>query len=150
LLGDSVTTDHASPSGSIKADSPAGLFLKQRGVSICNFNSYPSRRGNHQVMIRGAFANVRIRNKLVPGVESGMTKFLPTGELMSVYDASLEYKETNASLIIVPGKEYGTGSSRDWAAKGPYLLGVRMIIAKSFERIHRSNFVGMVVLPLQF
>jgi aconitate hydratase len=150
LLGDSVTTDHLSPSGAIKADSPAGLYLQQNGVTPKDFNSYPSRRGNHQVMIRGALANIRIRNQLVPGSEGGVTKYLPTGETMSIYEAAMKYKKAGTPLIIIGGKEYGTGSSRDWAAKGTYLLGVNAVIAESFERIHRSNLVGMGVLPLQF
>ncbi|WP_126425382.1 aconitate hydratase AcnA [Brevibacillus marinus] len=149
-LGDSVTTDHASPSGSIKPDSPAGRYLQSRGVSRADFNSYPSRRGNHEVMVRGAFANVRLRNQLVPGSEGGITKYWPTGEIMSIYDAAMKYKDDGTPLVILAGKEYGTGSSRDWAAKGPLLLGVRMILAESFERIHRSNLVGMGILPLQF
>ncbi|WP_409304732.1 aconitate hydratase AcnA [Peribacillus sp. SCS-155] len=150
LLGDSVTTDHASPSGAIKPESPAGSYLLNHGVSRKDFNSYPSRRGNHQVMVRGAFANVRIRNKLVPGHEGGVTTYFPTGEVMSIYDAAMKYQENDTNLIILAGKEYGTGSSRDWAAKGPNLLGVKMILAESFERIHRSNLVGMGILPLQF
>jgi aconitate hydratase len=150
LLGDSVTTDHASPSGAIKPDSPAGLFLLDQGVQPKSFNSYPSRRGNHKVMMRGAFGNVRIRNRLVPGSEGGVTTHFPTGEVMSIYDAAMKYQSSNTNLLVIAGKEYGTGSSRDWAAKGPYLLGVKMILAESFERIHRSNLVGMGVLPLQF
>jgi aconitate hydratase len=150
LLGDSVTTDHLSPSGAIKTDSPAGLYLKQNGVKPEDFNSYPSRRGNHQVMIRGALANLRIRNQMVPGSEGGVTKYLPTGEIMSIYDAAMKYQEDGTPLVVIAGKEYGTGSSRDWAAKGTYLLGVKAVIAESFERIHRSNLVGMGVLPLQF
>jgi aconitate hydratase len=150
LLGDSVTTDHASPSGAIKPESPAGLYLLKHGVERKDFNSYPSRRGNHKVMVRGAFANVRIRNKLVPGHEGGYTTYFPTGEVMSIYDAAMKYKDDNTNLLIIAGKEYGTGSSRDWAAKGPNLLGVKMILAESFERIHRSNLVGMGILPLQF
>ncbi|MFP3123862.1 aconitate hydratase AcnA [Ectobacillus funiculus] len=150
LLGDSVTTDHLSPSGAIKVDSPAGLYLQQNGVKLEDFNSYPSRRGNHQVMIRGTLANLRIRNQMVPGYEGGVTKYLPTGEIMSIYDAAMQYQEAGTSLVVIAGKEYGTGSSRDWAAKGIYLLGVKAVIAESFERIHRSNLVGMGVLPLQF
>lgn len=150
LLGDSITTDHLSPSGAIKPDSPAGLYLQEKGVKIKDFNSYPSRRGNHEVMIRGALANVRIRNQMVPEYEGGMTKYLPTGEVMSIYEASLKYKKDDTPLILIAGKEYGTGSSRDWAAKGTFLLGVKAVIAESFERIHRSNLVGMGVLPLQF
>lgn len=150
LFGDSVTTDHASPSGAIKKDSPAGAYLESKGISHQNFNSYPSRRGNHEVMIRGAFANVRIRNKLVPGTEGGITIHFPSENTMSIFDAALKYQEERTNLLIIAGKEYGTGSSRDWAAKGPFLLGVKMILAESFERIHRSNLVGMGVLPLQF
>jgi aconitate hydratase len=150
LFGDSVTTDHASPSGAIKPDSPAGLFLLNHGVERKDFNSYPSRRGNHKVLVRAAFANVRIRNKLVPGREGGVTTYFPSGEVMSIYEAAMKYKEIDTNLIVIAGKEYGTGSSRDWAAKGPNLLGVKMILAESFERIHRSNLVGMGILPLQF
>ncbi|TDX34558.1 aconitase [Cytobacillus oceanisediminis] len=149
-LGDSVTTDHASPSGSILATSPAGLYLKALGVGVEDFNSYPSRRGNHLVMKRGTFANSRIRNLLAPGYEGGVTTYLPREEVMSIYDASVHYQDDGIPLAIIAGKEYGTGSSRDWAAKGPYLLGVKFIIAESFERIHRSNLVGMGILPLQF
>jgi aconitate hydratase len=149
-LGDSVTTDHISPAGSIKADSPAGLFLQQHGVKPLDFNSYGSRRGNDRVMTRGTFANIRLKNLLCPGTEGGVTKYLPTGQQMSIYDAAMKYKEAGIPLVVLAGEEYGTGSSRDWAAKGTYLLGVRAVIAKSFERIHRSNLVGMGVLPLQF
>lgn len=150
LLADSVTTDHISPAGSIKADSPAGLYLQNHGVKPADFNSYGSRRGNHEVMMRGTFANIRIRNQMVPGTEGGLTKYLPTGEVMPIYDASMKYQADNTPLVVIAGKEYGTGSSRDWAAKGTYLLGVKAVIAESFERIHRSNLVGMGVLPLQF
>ncbi len=150
LLGDSVTTDHISPAGSIKANGPAGKYLIERGVPVHEFNSYGSRRGNHEVMVRGTFANVRLRNKLVPGIEGGVTRHLPSGEQMSIFDASLKYKQDGVPLIILAGKEYGSGSSRDWAAKGPNLLGVRAVIAQSYERIHRSNLVGMGILPLQF
>ncbi|GAX90727.1 aconitate hydratase AcnA [Effusibacillus lacus] len=150
LLGDSVTTDHISPAGSIKADSPAGKYLQEHGVAPVDFNSYGSRRGNHEVMMRGTFANIRIRNQVAPGTEGGVTTYLPTGEVMSVYDASMKYQENNVPLVVIAGKEYGTGSSRDWAAKGTFLLGVKAVIAESFERIHRSNLVGMGVLPLQF
>ncbi len=150
LLGDSVTTDHISPAGSIKPDSPAGKYLLERGVKPEDFNSYGSRRGNHEVMMRGTFANIRIRNAMVPGVEGGFTKYLPTGEVLPIYDAAMKYKEAGIPLVVLAGKEYGTGSSRDWAAKGTYLLGVKAVIAESFERIHRSNLVGMGVLPLQF
>jgi aconitate hydratase len=150
LLGDSVTTDHISPAGSIKLNGPAGKYLTEHGVKPADFNSYGSRRGNHEVMVRGTFANVRLRNKLAPGTEGGVTRLLPEGEPMSIYDASVKYAERGTPLIILAGKEYGSGSSRDWAAKGPRLLGVRAVIAESFERIHRSNLVGMGILPLQF
>jgi aconitate hydratase len=149
LLGDSVTTDHISPAGSIKLKSPAGQYLVEHGVAPRDFNSYGARRGNHEVMVRGTFANVRLRNRLVPDVEGGFTVHLPGGEPMSIFDASLRYQQEGVPLIVVAGKEYGTGSSRDWAAKGPRLLGVRAVIAESFERIHRSNLVGMGVLPLE-
>jgi aconitate hydratase len=150
VLGDSVTTDHISPAGSIKANGPAGSYLAAHGVKPSDFNSYGSRRGNHEVMVRGTFANVRLRNKLAPGTEGGVTRLLPEGEAMSIFDASQKYAERCVPLIILAGKEYGSGSSRDWAAKGPKLLGVRAVIAESFERIHRSNLVGMGILPLQF
>ncbi len=150
VLGDSVTTDHISPAGSIKANGPAGKYLADHGVKTADFNSYGSRRGNHEVMVRGTFANVRLRNKLAPGTEGGVTRLLPEGEQMSIFDASVKYAERGVPLIILAGKEYGSGSSRDWAAKGPKLLGVRAVIAESFERIHRSNLVGMGILPLQF
>ncbi|MEO1247216.1 MAG: aconitate hydratase AcnA [Pseudomonadota bacterium] len=150
LLGDSVTTDHISPAGSIAADSPAAEYLKSEGVAPAEFNSYGSRRGNHEVMMRGTFANIRLRNQLAPGTEGGWTKHQPSGEQMSIYDASLKYREEGTPLIVLAGSEYGTGSSRDWAAKGTLLLGVEAVIAKSFERIHRSNLIGMGVLPLQF
>jgi len=150
VLGDSVTTDHISPAGSIKANGPAGKYLAEHGVKPADFNSYGSRRGNHEVMVRGTFANVRLRNKLAPGTEGGVTRLLPEGEPMSIFDASVRYAERGIPLIILAGKEYGSGSSRDWAAKGPKLLGVRAVIAESFERIHRSNLVGMGILPLQF
>ncbi|MEV4826374.1 aconitate hydratase [Micromonospora sp. NPDC049274] len=149
-LGDSVTTDHISPAGSIKADSPAGAYLAEHGVPRHEFNSYGSRRGNHEVMIRGTFANIRLRNQLVPGVEGGFTVNHLTGEQTSIYDASMAYQEAGIPLVILAGKEYGSGSSRDWAAKGTMLLGVRAVIAESYERIHRSNLIGMGVLPLQF
>src|SRR5581483_11634899 len=149
-LGDSVTTDHISPAGSIKQNSPAGRYLIERGVKPHDFNSYGSRRGNHEVMVRGTFANVRLRNKLAPGTEGGVTRYLPTNEVMSIYEASMKYQADRVPLIIVAGKEYGSGSSRDWAAKGPKLLGVHAVIAQSYERIHRSNLVGMGILPLQF
>ncbi len=150
VLGDSVTTDHISPAGSIKLNGPAGKYLVEHGVKPADFNSYGSRRGNHEVMVRGTFANVRLRNKLAPGTEGGVTRLLPEGEPMSIFDASMRYSERKTPLIILAGKEYGSGSSRDWAAKGPKLLGVRAVIAESFERIHRSNLVGMGILPLQF
>jgi len=150
LLGDSVTTDHISPAGNIKADSPAGEFLLANGVERKDFNSYGSRRGNHDVMMRGTFANIRIRNQVAPGTEGGVTTYLPTDEVMSIYDASMKYQKGGTNLVVIAGKEYGTGSSRDWAAKGTFLLGVKAVIAESFERIHRSNLVGMGVLPLQF
>jgi aconitate hydratase len=150
VLGDSVTTDHISPAGNIKANGPAGKYLAEHGVKPADFNSYGSRRGNHEVMVRGTFANVRLRNKLAPGTEGGVTRLLPEGEGMSIFDASVRYAERGVPLVILAGKEYGSGSSRDWAAKGPNLLGVRAVIAESFERIHRSNLVGMGILPLQF
>jgi aconitate hydratase len=150
LLGDSVTTDHISPAGAIKANGPAGKYLTEHGVKQADFNSYGSRRGNHEVMARGTFANVRLRNKLAPGTEGGVTRLLPEGEQTSIFDASVKYAGRGVPLIILAGKEYGSGSSRDWAAKGPKLLGVRAVIAESFERIHRSNLVGMGILPLQF
>src|SRR5271166_6265952 len=149
VLGDSVTTDHISPAGSIKKDSPAGKYLQEHGVKPGDFNSYGSRRGNHEVMVRGTFANVRLRNKLV-NVEGGFTRHLPTNQEMSIFDASQKYQAERTPLIILAGKEYGSGSSRDWAAKGPCLLGVQAVIAESYERIHRSNLVGMGILPLQF
>ena len=150
LLPDSVTTDHISPAGSIKKDSPAGEYLTGHQVTKADFNSYGSRRGNHEVMMRGTFANIRIRNEMVPGTEGGITKHYPSGEVMPVYDAAMKYQAQGTQLVVIAGKEYGTGSSRDWAAKGTNLLGVRAVIAESFERIHRSNLVGMAVLPLQF
>ncbi len=150
VLGDSVTTDHISPAGNIKASGPAGKYLAEHGVKNADFNSYGSRRGNHETMVRGTFANVRLRNKLAPGTEGGVTRLLPEGEQMSIFDASVEYAKRGTPLIILAGKEYGSGSSRDWAAKGPNLLGVKAVIAESFERIHRSNLVGMGILPLQF
>jgi aconitate hydratase len=148
LLGDSVTTDHISPAGAIKKDSPAGSYLIENGVEHKDFNSYGSRRGNHEVMMRGTFANVRLRNLLAPGTEGGFTK--KDGEETTIYDAAMEYAEEGVPLCVLAGKEYGSGSSRDWAAKGPRLLGVRFVIAESYERIHRSNLVGMGILPLQF
>ncbi|OUM98525.1 MAG: aconitate hydratase 1 [Firmicutes bacterium ZCTH02-B6] len=150
MLGDSITTDHISPAGAFPADSPAGRWLQERGVHPRDFNSYGSRRGNHEVMMRGTFANIRLRNELVPGKEGGWTRYLPTGELMTVYEAAMKYKEAGIPVVVVAGQEYGSGSSRDWAAKGSFLLGVRAVIAESYERIHRSNLVGMGVLPLQF
>jgi len=149
-VGDSITTDHISPAGSIKKDSPAGEWLIEHGVQPPEFNSYGSRRGNHQVMMRGTFANIRLRNELAPGAEGWWTEHLPDGERTSVYEAAMRYGEDGVPLLVLAGKEYGSGSSRDWAAKGPSLLGVRAVIAESFERIHRSNLVGMGVLPLQF
>jgi len=148
-LGDSITTDHISPAGQFNEYSAAGKYLISRGVERKNFNSYGSRRGNDEVMIRGTFANVRIKNKLAQR-EGGYTKYLPTGEEMTVYDASMKYKQTQTPLIVLAGKEYGSGSSRDWAAKGAFLLGIKAILAESYERIHRSNLVGMGVLPLQY
>jgi len=150
LFGDSITTDHISPAGAIKKDSPAGRYLMDHGVQPVDFNSYGSRRGNHEVMMRGTFANTRIRNAMVPGVEGGVTKHLPDGAQMPIYDAAMQYKQAGVPLVVLAGKEYGTGSSRDWAAKGTILLGVKTVIAESFERIHRSNLVGMGVLPLTF
>ncbi|MGH8245656.1 MAG: aconitate hydratase, partial [Gammaproteobacteria bacterium] len=149
-VGDSVTTDHISPAGSIKADSPAGKYLIEHGVKPVDFNSYGSRRGNHEVMMRGTFANIRLRNQLAPGTEGGWTRHQPSGDQMTIYDASMRYQKDGVPLVILAGKEYGTGSSRDWAAKGTRLLGARAVIAESFERIHRSNLVGMGVLPLTF
>lgn len=150
MLGDSVTTDHISPAGAIKADSPAGKYLMEHGVQTLDFNSYGSRRGNHEVMMRGTFANIRLRNLLAPGTEGGITRHQPSDEQISIYDAAMRYQNENVPLIIIAGKEYGSGSSRDWAAKGPKLLGVRAVIAESYERIHRSNLVGMGIVPLQF
>jgi aconitate hydratase len=150
LLGDSVTTDHISPAGNISKSSPAAKYLVEQGVQPVDFNSYGARRGNHEVMMRGTFANIRLRNLLAPGTEGGVSVHIPTGEQMSIYDAAMKYKSEGTPLIVIAGKEYGTGSSRDWAAKGTMLLGVRAVIAESFERIHRSNLIGMGVLPLQF
>jgi aconitate hydratase len=150
VLGDSVTTDHISPAGSIATDSPAGRYLIEHGVKPIDFNSYGARRGNHEVMMRGTFANIRIRNEMVPGIEGGLTRHLPDGEVATIYDAALAYQAEGVPLVVVAGKEYGTGSSRDWAAKGTRLLGVRAVIVESFERIHRSNLIGMGVLPLVF
>jgi aconitate hydratase len=150
LLGDSITTDHISPAGSIKKDSPAGKYLMERGVQPADFNQYGARRGNDEVMVRGTFANVRLKNKLAPGTEGGVTRHLPDGAPMSIFDAAILYKQEAVPLIVLAGKEYGSGSSRDWAAKGPYLLGIKAVIAETYERIHRSNLVGMGILPLQF
>jgi aconitate hydratase len=150
LLGDSVTTDHISPAGAIMPDSPAGLYLQENGVEVADFNSYGSRRGNHEVMLRGTFANVRLRNQLAPGREGGWTRYQPDDEEMTIFDAAARYAEAGTPLLVIAGKEYGSGSSRDWAAKGPRLLGVRAVIAESYERIHRSNLIGMGILPLQF
>jgi aconitate hydratase len=150
ILGDSVTTDHISPAGNIKASGPAGVYLSERQVARADFNSYGARRGNHQVMMRGTFANIRIKNEMAPGTEGGVTRLMPEGREMSIYDAAMAYQKKGVPLVVVAGKEYGTGSSRDWAAKGTKLLGVRAVIVESFERIHRSNLVGMGILPLQF
>ncbi|MEY0433067.1 aconitate hydratase AcnA [Providencia huaxiensis] len=150
ILGDSVTTDHISPAGNIKKESPAGRYLQEHGVAVTDFNSYGSRRGNHEVMMRGTFANIRIRNEMVPGVEGGYTLHIPTGKQMAIYDAAMLYQQENRPLAIIAGKEYGSGSSRDWAAKGTNLLGVRVVITESYERIHRSNLIGMGVIPLEF
>ncbi|MAK70784.1 MAG: aconitate hydratase, partial [Idiomarinaceae bacterium] len=150
VFADSITTDHISPAGAIKPDSPAGKYLQENGVEVKDFNSYGSRRGNHEVMMRGTFANIRIKNQMLDDVEGGFTQYVPTGEQMSMYDAAMKYMENDTPLVVLAGKEYGTGSSRDWAAKGTRLLGVKAVIAESYERIHRSNLVGMGVLPLQF
>ena len=150
LLGDSITTDHISPAGNIKKDSPAGVYLMEHGVQPADFNQYGARRGHHDVMMRGTFANVRLKNQLVPGVEGGFTRYLPTNEQMSIFDAAWKYKADGTPLVVIGGKEYGSGSSRDWAAKGTNLLGVKAVIVESYERIHRSNLVGMGVVPLQF
>jgi aconitate hydratase len=150
LLSDSITTDHISPAGSIRKTSPAGQYLIGHGVESVDFNSYGARRGNHEVMVRGTFANVRLKNQLAPGTEGPFTVHLPDGEGMTIYDASVQYEKEGTPLIVLAGKEYGSGSSRDWAAKGPRLLGVRAVIAQSYERIHRSNLVGMGIVPLQF
>jgi aconitate hydratase len=150
LFGDSITTDHISPAGDISASSPAGSFLQERQVRQIDFNSYGARRGNHEIMMRGTFANIRIKNQIVQGVEGGVTRHQPSGEQMPIYDAAMRYQKEGVPLVIFAGKEYGTGSSRDWAAKGTKLLGVRAVIVETFERIHRSNLVGMGVLPLQF
>lgn len=150
LFADSITTDHISPAGNIKKSSPAGAYLTEKGVAVADFNSYGSRRGNHEVMMRGTFANIRIKNETAPGTEGGVTKYIPTGEVMSIYDAAMKYIETKTPLVVIAGKEYGTGSSRDWAAKGTFLQGVKAVVTESFERIHRSNLIGMGVLPLVF
>jgi aconitate hydratase len=150
VLGDSVTTDHISPAGNISKTSPAAKYLVSQGVQPVDFNSYGSRRGNHEVMMRGTFANIRLRNLMAPGTEGGVTVHVPSGEQLSIYDAAMKYKASGTPLVILAGKEYGTGSSRDWAAKGTMLLGVKAVVAESFERIHRSNLIGMGVLPLQF
>jgi aconitate hydratase len=150
ILGDSVTTDHISPAGNIAKSSPAAKYLVAQGVQPADFNQYGARRGNHEVMMRGTFANIRLRNMMLPGTEGGVTMHVPTGEQMSIYDAAMKYKAEGTPLVVLAGKEYGTGSSRDWAAKGTMLLGVKAVVAESFERIHRSNLIGMGVLPLQF
>jgi aconitate hydratase len=150
LLADSITTDHISPAGSIKKDSPAGKYLMANGVEPKDFNQYGARRGNHEVMMRGTFANVRLKNLLAPGTEGGVTRHLPDNAEMSIFDAAMQYQKEKVPLLVIAGKEYGSGSSRDWAAKGVLLLGVRAVLAESYERIHRSNLVGMGVLPIQF
>ena len=150
VLGDSITTDHISPAGSIKLSAPAGKYLTERGVETKMFNSYGARRGHDEVMVRGTFANVRLRNLLAPGTEGGFTTYLPTDEATSIYEAAVQYKLTGTPLMVIAGKEYGSGSSRDWAAKGTNLLGIKLVLAESFERIHRSNLVGMGVLPVEF
>lgn len=150
MVGDSVTTDHISPAGNISPNSPAGIYLREMGVDRADFNQYGARRGHDEVMVRGTFANIRLRNQLAPGTEGGVTQHLPDGEEMTIFDASVRYRAEGVPLLVLAGKEYGTGSSRDWAAKGVNLLGVRAVIAESYERIHRSNLVGMGVLPLQY
>jgi aconitate hydratase len=150
MFADSITTDHISPAGSIAEKSPAGQWLRSLGVEKKDFNSYGARRGNHEVMMRGTFANIRIKNEMVPGVEGGYTRHVPSGDQLSIYDAAMRYQGQGTPLVILAGKEYGTGSSRDWAAKGTRLLGVKAVVVESFERIHRSNLIGMGVLPLQF
>jgi aconitate hydratase len=150
IFDDSITTDHISPAGAIKATSPAGAYLRERGIPEQDFNSYGARRGNHEVMVRGTFANVRIRNLMVPGVEGGLTHHQPGGELMGIFDAAERYRTEGVPVIVIAGQEYGSGSSRDWPAKGSRLLGIRAVIARGFERIHRSNLIGMGVLPCQF
>ena len=150
MLGDSVTTDHISPAGAIQKSGPAGEYLTEHQVRPAEFNSYGARRGNHEIMMRGTFANIRIRNELVPDTEGGVARHLPSGEVMPIYEAAMRYQDEGVPLVVVGGKEYGTGSSRDWAAKGTRLLGIRAVIVESFERIHRSNLIGMGVLPLEF
>jgi len=150
VLGDSVTTDHISPAGSIPSSTPAGRYLMEHGIEPRDFNSYGARRGNHEVMVRGTFANIRLKNRIVEGVEGGFTRHFPDGEQLSIYDASMRYQAEGVPLVVIAGREYGSGSSRDWAAKGSALLGVRAVIAESYERIHRSNLVALGVLPLQF
>jgi aconitate hydratase len=150
IVGDSVTTDHISPAGNIARNSPAAKYLSDHGVPPAEYNQYGARRGNHEVMVRGTFANIRLKNKMVPGVEGGVTRHLPDGAQMSIYEAAMKYATEGVPLVIVAGEEYGTGSSRDWAAKGTLLLGVKLVIARSFERIHRSNLIGMGVLPVEF
>ncbi len=150
VLGDSVTTDHVSPAGDIPEMSPAGRFLKSRGIEKPDFNTYGARRGNDLIMVRGTFANIRLKNAMVPGVEGGVTVHVPSGERMDIFDAAERYKAEGTPLVVIAGKDYGSGSSRDWAAKGPLMLGVRAVIVESFERIHRSNLLGMGILPLQF
>jgi len=150
ILGDTVTTDHISPAGSIKKDSPTGDYFMKHQIQQKDFNSYGARRGNHEVMVRGAFGNIRVKNEMAPGTEGGFTKIYPEGKVMSVYEAAMEYKKRGIDLVVVAGREYGAGSSRDWAAKGTKLLGVKAVIVESFERIHRSNLIGMGILPLQF
>ena len=150
VLGDSITTDHISPAGSIKEAGPAGKYLVGHGVTKKDFNSYGARRGNHEVMVRGTFANIRLRNQMAPGTEGGVTRHIPSGEPMSIFDAAMRYEKDGIPVVVIGGKEYGSGSSRDWGAKGPKLLGVRAVIAESYERIHRSNLVGMGIVPLQF
>ena len=150
VFGDSLSTDHISPAGAIGKESPAGRYLQEKGIAYSDFNTYGSRRGNHEVMMRGTFANNRIKNLLLPGTEGGMTMHFPDKERLSIYDAAMKYANEKRPLVVFAGSEYGSGSSRDWAAKGPMLLGVKAVVAKSFERIHRSNLVGMGILPLQF
>ena len=150
ILGDMITTDHISPAGSIQKESPTGEYFMKHQILPKDYNSYGSRRGNHEVMMRGTFANIRIRNEMAPGTEGGFTKLYPEGKIMPVYEAVMEYKKRGTDLVVIGGKEYGTGSSRDWAAKGTKLLGIKVVLAESFERIHRSNLIGMGILPLQF